>query len=85
MSNLIKVYTVLHEQPDQGLHCLPVQTHYSVVKPHCSISRIITAILSGVGFFSGFYITLNVAATLVKLAIPPPMIKIFPGKIKQHQ
>ena len=39
------------EQSDQALHCLPFHLHfwmhYSLVKPHCSNFRIITAIFSG--------------------------------------
>ena len=42
------------EQTDQGPHCLPIRmhlwTHNSIVEPHCSNFRIITAVFRVSGY-----------------------------------
>ena len=45
---------LLGELFDQGLHCLPLCLHFSVVKSYCSNFRISIAIFSGVPIFRNF-------------------------------
>ena len=50
-----------HEQSDQDLHCLPFRPHllnilYSMVKPHCSNFRMITAIFWDAQIFRIFMV-----------------------------